>query len=545
MADNRVAGTLFNDMKYIYLYHRLGFKETNPDVFVKRYDGCTVTINSEEQNFIFQDRQYQLSEHRDFVILELLDQLLFNGCLPGNITIDRTSLSVTGKKRIDIRCEQWGKDYKSTKGQTELNPNEAIYTSRLSGGMIDRLYVANIDGTLFSKGVIERLPGDIEPFNPHSNNTYDEAFIVEDDVLIEYVGDSTNVIIPNGITKVETGAFWNKVGVRKITVPDSVTSIGGDAFVYCYDLETVNIPSSVDDIGDDPFAGCPKLIVTNNSDYFRLIDGVLYTKDLTRLIHYTPSLPASEFTIPDSVEWIGKHSFYNCNNLETVTIGKNVDYIGNNVFSDCHNLVLINNSPNFVYRDGALMNKECTTIFHYSHGRDEDVYAIPDTVRTIGRNSFWNCKRLLKVIIGKNVRQIGYNPFANCDNLEFESHSPHFKSIDGALYDKDVRELICCTNRVVSENMVIPSTVKNIGRNSLSNCSSMKTVELPEGLESISRGAFNHCSGLKEVYVPDSVEIIEKWAFSYCDSLDKIYINRRTELNAETFTGTDVEVIFR
>ena len=92
------------------------------------------------------------------------------------------------------------------------------------------------------------------------------------------------------------------------------------------------------------------------------------------------------------------------------------------------------------------MNRNMTDILHYSHGRDCDEYIMPDSVRTIGRNSFWNCKRIKRIKLGRNLRQIGYNPFANCSNLTIESESPNYIVLDGILYDRTAREVICCTD---------------------------------------------------------------------------------------------------
>ena len=547
MVDNRVAGTLFVDMKYVFLYHKLGYVETNSDVYVKTYSDVTVTIESEAQRFSVLGKNYPLTHHRDFVILELLDLLLTKGYDVDNLVIDDDGITLTGKKDVRLLCEQWGKDYARTVESISLSPGEAVYTSRLSGGLIDREYAFNNGGEIVHSGLIENaVLYDFTPRVREKSGTYPAEFKVIDDVLIEYSGKDESVTVPEGIVKLEAGAFWNNCNVKRIHLPDTLEVIGGDAFAYCYELEAVNIPSSVIDIGDDPYAGCPKLLLTNDSSEFVLQDGVLFTKDMTRLIHYTPSLLASEYTIPDTVRWVGKHSFYNCNSLDRVTIGKNVDYMGNNPFSDCHKLTLINHSPNFRYVDGALMNKDMTVILHYSHGRDEDEYIMPDTVRTIGRNSFWNCQRLKRIRLGKNLRQIGYNPFANCSNLTIESESPNYVVVDGILYDSTIREVVCCTDVSARRPVVLPDTVENIGRNSFSGCHSLKSITIPDSVNTISRGAFSNCSSLGSVYIPDSVELIEKWAFSYCTSLRRVSMPKGTSLNQETFAGcTDVKVEYR
>ncbi len=542
--SERVMGTLFIDMKYVFLYHKLGFRETESDVYVKDYPDCSITIYSEEQLFEFKSKKISLAQHRDFVILELIDRLLGNGYRSSDIETFDLGVKL---RELTIFCEQWGIDYEKALKNTSLESNQVLYESRLSGGLIDVEYRYNLNGKIYTKGLFEKevKPFEFKPSVCEQSLSVPHDFKMIGTVLESYLGDDEDVVIPDGVTKIETGAFWNNIHVRKITIPESVEIIGGDAFVYCYELESVNIPSNVNDIGDDPFAGCPRLIITNTSPYFSLDDGVLFTSDHTRLIHYTPSKKDGTYRIPDTVEWVGKHSFYDCNNLKELTIGRKVDYMGNNPFSDCHNLILKNLSPNYIYKDGALLNKDGTTILHYSHGRLEGDYVVPDTVRTIGRNSFWNCKRIKHLTIGKNVRQIGYNPFANCSNLIISSNSPNYCVIDGILYDSAMRETFFCSPVLAKETVEMQPTVENIGRNTFSGCDSLKRVVIPSSVKTISRGAFSNCSSLEEVILPDGLELIEKWAFSYCPKLKSITIPSKTKLGSEVFIGSPTEVSHR
>lgn len=545
MNDKRVAETLFIDMKYVFLYHKLGFSEISPDSFLKKYNTCDISLESEEQQYTFNNKIYPLTEHRDFVILELLDLLLDRGYPPSEISVNEIGIEVNGCIPLSIRCEQWGEDYITALKTANLIGTHVIYTSRLSGGLIDREYSFKLDGKIKRRGLFEKNigPWTFEISESISKNAYPAEYNMNDDTLVEYLGHEEIIHIPDGVKKIEAGAFWNRTFIKEIVLPDSVEVIGGDAFAYCYSLKKVNIPPNVNDMGDDPFAGCMDLIVSNASPYFIMDNGVLYSADRKRLIHYTPCLNSCQFTIPESVEWIGKHSFYKCINLEQVTIGKNVNYMGNNAFSDCTYLTLKNESPHFVYLDGALLNREMTNILHYSHGRDEDEYIVPDTVRTIGRNSFWNCKRIRRIILGRNVRQVGYNPFANCTNLKIISKSPLFKVVDGILYDAELKELFCCTNQAAKWGVNIPNTVINIGRNSFAGCIDLKEILIPNSVKTIGRGAFSNCDSLHKVVLPDSVETIEKWAFSYCKNLKHIEISKSAALANEVFSGSNTDVV--
>ncbi|OPY34227.1 MAG: hypothetical protein A4E32_00499 [Methanomassiliicoccales archaeon PtaU1.Bin124] len=548
--DRIVADTLFIDMKYVILYWILEYREMGPDIFEKDYGTLKIRIESEKQRFMFKDEWYPLTDHKDFVILECIDRLLRIGYLPDNLSLTNERNLALVKDDVpflQIICEQWGEDYERAVSATLGNSDVIIYTSKLSGGLIDFKYEYLEKGKRFSTGVFEDniYPFSFNPHNIASKNVYSDDFLVKNDVLLKYIGKEKNVVIPHGIEKIESGAFWNCTFLEEITIPDGVRSIGGDAFIYCDNLKMINIPSSIEKIGDDPFAGSANLLINNESPHFHLIKEILFDSDEKRLIHYGSHMKAERYEIPLTVEWIGKHSFYKNRHLKKVVITENVRFVGNNAFSDCENITLENRSPNFVYTDGSLLNKEQTTLIHYSLGTDQDEYVIPRSVRTVGRNSFWNCRRLKRIVITENVRQIGYNPFANCSNLEIICLSPYYKVEDGILYDKDGLELICCTSRAAFNGVSISQGVLSIGRNSFTGCESLKEIEIPPSVKTISRGAFSGCSNLQRVVLPDGVSSIGEWAFAYCPKLKNLEIGKGTKIAVNTFFGSNTEVRYR
>ena len=60
------------------------------------------------------------------------------------------------------------------------------------------------------------------------SNTSD--FIIENDVLIEYKGQDSNVVIPDSVTRIGYEAFKQCEKLISIIIPDGVTSIGNKAF---------------------------------------------------------------------------------------------------------------------------------------------------------------------------------------------------------------------------------------------------------------------------------------------------------------------------
>lgn len=65
----------------------------------------------------------------------------------------------------------------------------------------------------------------------------------------------TSVSIPNSVTSVGNGTFYNCSGLTSVAIPNSVNSIGDRAFGNCRGLTSVTIPNSVNSIGYAAFYG--------------------------------------------------------------------------------------------------------------------------------------------------------------------------------------------------------------------------------------------------------------------------------------------------
>ncbi len=155
----------------------------------------------------------------------------------------------------------------------------------------------------------------------------------------------TSVTIGNSVTTIRSYAFQGCTGLTSVSIPNSVTTIGYGAFGGCTGLTEITIPNSVTTIGDGAFCGCTGLTqfeVTEGSEYFCAVDGVLYSKDMTKLVAFplaSPLLPS--FDIPNSVTEIGGFAFGVCTGLTSVTIPNSVTTIGSYAFEYCTGLTSI------------------------------------------------------------------------------------------------------------------------------------------------------------------------------------------------------------
>ena len=184
---------------------------------------------------------------------------------------------------------------------------------------------------------------------------------------------------------------------------------------------------------------------------------------------------------------------------------------------------------------------------------------IPDTVKTIGRNAFDNCRKnltsitfgngiscisayacgcctaLTSIKIPSNVKEIGESAFGGCTSLTSITIPDSVTSIGDYAFC-DCKSLASIT---------IPDSVTSIGGDAFSGCKSLTYVKLSESLNEIPGGAFSRCKNLKKIDIPANIATIGRVAFWGCSSLAEVNIaNPNCEILKDAFTETPCEARF-
>ena len=119
-------------------------------------------------------------------------------------------------------------------------------------------YVENLSGSVLITGkVMERTAkGDkATPYSVGLNFYVYKEFVIEGGVLKKYYGAGGVVNIPNNKEIVTIGsAFYLNKTVTEVIVPEGVEKIDARAFTYCENLQKVKLPSTIEEIGDWAFA---------------------------------------------------------------------------------------------------------------------------------------------------------------------------------------------------------------------------------------------------------------------------------------------------
>ena len=190
------------------------------------------------------------------------------------------------------------------------------------------------------------------------------------------------------------------------------------------------------------------------------LSGAYSVKEGTRIIcdsAFDWCCSLSEIVIPSSVTSIGDSAFSWCSSLKYISIPKSVICLNGNPFAGW-NGKLECLSPNFVYEDDVLFNKDKSRIISFRN-RNVKSYVIPSSVTSIDRAFSW-CRSLSEIVIPSSVTSIGDWAFYGCDSLL---------------------------------EIVIPSSVTSIGDCAFWDCYSLLEIVIPSSVTSIGDSAFNEC----------------------------------------------------
>lgn len=210
-------------------------------------------------------------------------------------------------------------------------------------------------------------------------------------------------------------------------------------------------------------------------------------------------IPAEYNNLP--VTEIASYAFENCTWITKVTIPESVTSIGRNSFKNCPNAVEMQDGITYI---GKWL-LECGT-------NVENVAIREDTVG-IATWAFWGCNQITEVVIPDSVKHMNM-VFRECSSLKSVTLPNGLTKIGGGLFSE-------CT---ALESITFPESVKAIEEEAFMRCG-FKTITLPEGLTDIEDSTFKDCTSLASINIPNSVTSIGKFAFENCTALKTIYFS--------------------
>ena len=238
-----------------------------------------------------------------------------------------------------------------------------------------------------------------------------------------FLGDEEihDLVIPEGVTRIQKRLFFGCADFTSVTIPDTVTEIGVEAFKGCAGLKTVVIPDSVTKIGKEAFDSTINLVyhgsaVWEEEDLWwgaRSLNGyiendLVYDSEQKTAILGCLDKSISEVVLPASLSRIGPKSLQGCANLKFITIPDGIEDIEPYAFADCTNLTSIN-LPDSIKVFAPYAFYKCVNL--------QKIH-LPEGVVDIYSWSFCHCERLKQITIPKSVKCLDAWSFHSCAGLE-------------------------------------------------------------------------------------------------------------------------------
>lgn len=323
-----------------------------------------------------------------------------------------------------------------------------------------------------------------------------------DNTLYYYVTgckkDAVNIVIPDAVTYIGSGAFENCASLKSVNIPDGVTGIGSYAFSGCSSLTSIVLPEGIQYLNNEVFKECSSLT------------GV---------------------TVPDSIERIYNDAFENCTSLASITLPDNITTFSSTAFDGCTTdiyvkpasttAVTLTKNTNYTYKISGYpeLSFETTETAEGVRsvlvvGCDPDVrdVIIPEGTDVIGNSAFEECTNLRSVKFSAGLTVIDSYAFNGCSNLTVVDIPDSVTTIGQCAFME-------CTNL---RSVKFPAGLKEIKSYAFNCCSSLTVADIPEGVTTIGGYAFNNCYNLLRVSLPESLTAMGERAFSYCSKLDAI-----------------------
>lgn len=149
--------------------------------------------------------------------------------------------------------------------------------------------------------------------------------------------DVQEIQIPSDVTTLRENAFVNYPFVTTLTIPDTVTTIEENA-IGSNIFTTINLGASVQSIGEGLFIDCQNLVsinVSERNNYFKSVDGVLYTKE-GKIVAYPYGKKETSYTIEEGTTIIGTKTFNNNHEISELTVPTSLRIIEKDALRDSY-----------------------------------------------------------------------------------------------------------------------------------------------------------------------------------------------------------------
>lgn len=377
-------------------------------------------------------------------------------------------------------------------------------------------------------------------------------YSVEDGTLTFSGEGNVYGVFPGKLSPAEQGATWwsDAVKAEKIVFESGIT---GTSMSF-------NFASAKEIVLGDTFATLEftefsaskleKITVDENNPYFASVDGVLFSKDMTKLIWYPMGKTLESYVVPDGVTQIGKEAFSYNSTLKKVTLPESCSIVDERAFN-ATNIEKIDIPGCMYINDYAFANCEklvsvilpegIVAIGNYAfESSGITTLLLPGSVTYVGDYAFAFCDKLTKVVIKEGVGSISNRAFSGCGNLTEIDMPDAYVDLGSNAFTKAVDGDFVVDNYLVKASgegvYTVPEGVEYVASYAFSELADIKEIIIPDNVKGIGKYCFEN-SGVEKITIGKNVEYIELNAFEGCNNLAEIVISEENESYIVTDDG--------
>lgn len=301
-------------------------------------------------------------------------------------------------------------------------------------------------------------------------------------------GDSGGVTTDTALSFASENPVQNKVLAKKIE--DCITlSILISSANTAITLSNLTGLTNVD-WGDGTFDNLTSHTYAATGTYTCKCYGVTAIANSSNAAFISPANRLKGFWGSKSLTTIGNYAFYQCTNLDTLSIGDNVTLIGQNAFRQCTSLTYVELPPK-IYSIYSYAFNQCSSLrgvkFQKNTGLTGSI--------TFGDRCFQACSSLVDIELPKGTYSIGTMAFYGCNKIK---------------------------------TLTIPAFVVSIGMNAFGSMSAIERItfegKTPPSLGAGGLGTNSNC----KIYVPMEALATYKTATDYINYASRIFANATT-----------------
>ena len=347
-----------------------------------------------------------------------------------------------------------------------------------------------------------------------ANNEEDYNYEVLEDGTISITGykggytyglEIPSTIDGKKVSEIGYYAFYYADIAGPVTIPDTVKTIDSMAFYYCDRIGPINIGSGVTYIDPSAFIltyNNPSYEIASTNKNYKSIDGVIFSKDGKEICFYPQGKSSDNYTIPSSVETVGKYCFAGCARIKNISIPNSVKTLEYAAFAECTKLTQITLNQNL----------EVIGDYAFNYLNIESI-TIPAKVKEIGATAFVNAKKL--------------------KNINVDTNNNYYSSVNGILFNKDKTTLLIYPAGKTEATYEIPSTVKIVDENAFIDVP-IKSIIIPNSVEELRDWCFAR-TNITTITIPNTVKKMGYGICAGCTELKSAIVNSSTNLPYEMF----------